>query len=101
MKMDYYEKMKLERKLKADLDKQYKKIHIFGVGKDWKDSLYVSQSNKDKGMVIGSVSDDGIVDEKVRQLKQGEMEDIIDFFQYQAEPHDIDNFAKDVFSVEQ
>lgn len=101
MKMDYYEKMKLERKLKADLDKQYKKIHIFGVGKDWKDSLYVSQSNKDKGMVIGSVSDDGIVDEKVRQLKQGEMQDIIDFFQYQAEPHDYDNFAKDVFSVEQ
>lgn len=99
--MDYYEKMKLERKLKADLDKQYKKIHIFGVGKDWKDSLYVSQSNKDKGMVIGSVSDDGIVDEKVRQLSQGEMQDIIDFFQYQAEPHDIDNFAKDVFSVEQ
>jgi len=52
-------------------------------------------------MVIGSVLESGVVDVKVRQLKREEMESIIDFFQYQAEPHDIGNFGKDVFSVEQ
>lgn len=99
--MDYKEKMKIERLFSMKLDQQYEKVHVFGVGESWKDQIFVSQSNKDKGMVIGSISDDGIIDEKVRQLKQGEMQDIIDFFQYQAEPHDLDNFAKDVFSVEQ
>jgi len=101
MKMDLREKMKLEYKLKADLDKQYKKIHIFGVGKDWNDSLYVSQGRKNRGMVIGSVLESGVVDVKIRQLKKEEMQSIVDFFEYQAEPHDIGNFGKDVFSVEQ
>lgn len=99
--MDFMEKRKLEYKLKADLDKQYKKIHIFGVGKDWNDSLYVSQGRKNRGMVIGSVLESGVVDVKVRQLKREEMESIVDFFEYQAESHDIGNFGKDVFSVEQ
>ena len=36
--MDFMEKRKLEYKLKDQLDKQYKKVHIFGVGKDWNDS---------------------------------------------------------------
>mgnify|MGYP004008794065 FL=1 len=99
--MDFMEKRKLEYKLKADLDKQYKKIHIFGVGKDWNDSLYVSQGRKNRGMVIGSVLESGVVDVKVRQLKQKEMQSIVDFFEYQAESHDIGNFGKDVFSVEQ
>ena len=99
--MDFIEKRKLEYKLKADLDKQYKKIHIFGVGKDWNDSLYVSQGRKNRGMVIGSVLESGVVDVKVRQLKQKEMQSIVDFFEYQAESHDIGNFGKDVFSVEQ
>jgi hypothetical protein len=52
-------------------------------------------------MVIGSVLNSGVVDVKVRQLKQEEMQSIVDFFEYQAEPHDMDNFGKDVFSVEQ
>jgi|TARA_R110002167_G_scaffold49604_1_gene145247 hypothetical protein len=99
--MDLREKMRLEYKLKDQLDKQYKKVHVFGVGKDWNDSLYVSQGRKNRGMVIASVLESGIVDEKVRQLKKEEMQSIVDFFEYQAEPHDIGNFGKDVFSVEQ
>lgn len=96
--MEYKQKMKLEHEVKSELDKKYKKIHIFGVGSDFEDIIFVSQGKKDKGMVIASISDDG-ADKKVRQLKQSEMQSIIEFFQYQAEPHDIDNFAKDVFSV--
>ena len=98
--MEYKQKRKIEHEVKSELDKKYKKIHIFGVGKDWNDVIFVSQSKKDKGMVIASISNEGVADKKIRQLKQLEMSSIVDFFQYQAEPHDIDHFGKDVFSVE-
>jgi hypothetical protein len=99
--MEYKQKMRIEHEVKSELDKKYSKIHIFGVGKDFNDIIFVSQSKKDKGMVIASISNEGVADLKVREVKRSEMESIKDFFLYQAEPHDIDNFAKDVFVIDE
>ena len=100
MRTMYEEKQRIQREIHQELKKKYRKIHIWHIGDVIEGNIiFVSQSKKDKGMVIAEISNDGF-DMKVRQLRRAEFQDIQEWFDYQAEPHDFDNFKRDVWSVE-
>ncbi|RLD65728.1 MAG: hypothetical protein DRI84_06265, partial [Bacteroidetes bacterium] len=60
-----------------------------------------------KGLVIGEINADGKVSSSVkkevytRQLTQVEYQSIVNFFQHEAEAHDLSNFSNDEYSVEE
>ncbi|GEM_PF-6816909 len=92
-----------------ELEEEFGSIHIWRMGlfphegKPYQ--IYVSQGKKCLGNVVASVVEDYKLDKfeitRVnRKLTQKEMQEIVDFFEYQSEPHDLDHFKKDVFNVE-
>jgi hypothetical protein len=102
--------MQLEDSLHRKLSGKYKgRVTVWRINEN-NSVIYVDQNkdNPTRGYVVGEISDkiskvtsgmDRFCD--VREMTRVEYDSIIEFFQYQAEPHDIDNFKNDVFVVEE
>jgi hypothetical protein len=106
MKQEVIQQMKKERSLHSELKDEYKgRVTIWRI-KENDSVIFLDQGdNFTKGWVIGEINTDGKVSSSVnedvfcRRLTQVEYQSIVNFFQHEAEPHDLSNFNNDEYAV--